>query len=99
MPKPGPRHLPSDGGRPLHVAAEHQRRSRQYPDDRGHAQTVWTPFAFAPPDIQRKRYHKRSFVIQGSGNVVLLAAHGVEMQGVKQLGNGGTANAYDIATV
>src|SRR3954466_3934257 len=45
-----------------HVAADHPRRSRQYPDERGHAHTVRIPFAFAPLDIQRKRYQKRRFL-------------------------------------
>src|SRR3954447_10926714 len=40
-----PRHLPSNGGRPLHIAADHLRWSRQYPDDRGHVHTVRIPFA------------------------------------------------------
>src|SRR3954452_23567926 len=41
----GPWRHPNDGGRPLHVAAVHPRWPRQYPDDRGHAHTVRTPFA------------------------------------------------------
>src|SRR3954468_373864 len=42
-----------------HVAADHPRRSRQYPDERGHTYTVRVPLAAAPLDIQRKRYQKR----------------------------------------
>src|SRR3954451_16646976 len=56
-----PRHLPSNGGRPLHIAADHLRWSRQYPGDRGHAHTVLIPLASASLDIQRKRYQNGGF--------------------------------------
>src|SRR5690349_1930790 len=39
--------------------------SWQHPDDRGHAHTVRIPLTSppAPLDIQRKRYHKRPFLL------------------------------------
>jgi len=63
---PGPRHLPRNGTRPLRVAADHPHCSRQYPGDRGRTHTVQIPLAFAPLDIQRKRYQKPRFLLQSA---------------------------------
>ena len=48
------------------TAASAHHGDRQYLDGRGHAHTVRIPFAFAPPDTQRKRYQKRGFLRHSS---------------------------------
>jgi hypothetical protein len=46
-----------------------------HPDDRGHARTVQIPLAFAPLDIQHKRYQKRSFLIHKSAENCVVSGY------------------------